>query len=519
MNNPTLISPHPNALAHNVPWQSAFQMWVVLALCVCSRVFTTINHIEDADSLRFALGVIDYDVTRLQPQFPGYTAFVGVVKLFYALVGSYALAFSITGGIGLFVLLHYSLAILKWRAAQPQGLFLGVLLIFNPMVWLLGNRYMSDLSGAACMLAAFYHLSRTDSQRHVLIGFFLTGILTGWRLSYAPFLIAPLVLNMILTGGTVRTRGAQLIAGCVGVAVWLVPLIVITGWDRLVATARYQTSAHFISTGGTFVTEDSWPLRIQRSISHVWTDGLGAWVPGRHPVTLLVAVGVIFLSTQFLWTLIHAKRTVLAKSGSGNDWLTWTMGNPTRLLAASAALYVVWILLFQNVIHQTRHVLPLVPPLLMLLAAGLPNGKGSGFPLFMARVITALFLIGYSITGITLARQHMQPAAIAQAKAFVETFVDSTTIIVAAPWVEKCLSAQGVKARFLSVETPKELAALPERLRALDPGTTLAAVGDYTDLIDRPLAVRRVFHHNPYVNRLGSKVEVFVYGLSNSDSP
>ena len=84
-------------------------------------------------------------------------------------------------------------------------------------------------------------------------------------------------------------------------------------------------------------------------------------------------------------------------------------------------------------------------------------------------------------------------------------------MLVAAPWVEKCLSAQGVKARFLSVETPEELEALPARLRALPSATPLIAVGDYRDVIPLPVAAHRTFHHNPYVNRLGSRVDVFVY--------
>src|SRR5690606_14727448 len=113
-------SPLPQAAPFS-PWHGPLQAAAVLLLCVLSRVATTIHHIEDADSLRFALGVINYDVTRLQPQFPGYTAFMGVIKLFHALTGRYALAFSLAGGLGLFVLLHYGLSLLRWRFAEPRG--------------------------------------------------------------------------------------------------------------------------------------------------------------------------------------------------------------------------------------------------------------------------------------------------------------------------------------------------------------------------------------------------------------
>jgi hypothetical protein len=517
------------------PWSGLAQALAVLLLCVLSRAATTIRHIEDADSLRFALGVLDFDVTKLQPQFPGYAAFMGTVKLLHALLGSYALAFSVIGGLGAFVLIHYSLATLRWRFAEPRGAVLGVLLLFNPMVWLLGNRYMSDLSGAACMLAAFYHLARTDSRRHLLAGFFLTGLLAGWRLSYAPFLIPALAAALwalwrteadAATSTTNRLRASVLmaLAGAAGALIWLVPLIIDTGWQALIGTALGQTGAHFTATGGTYMTESSWPLRVLRILSHLWADGLGAWAPGRHAATAVVAAG----ATAFLLRGAFNKRVLPSPAAAGTD-----PARTLRLLLLSAATYLVWILFFQNVIHQTRHVLPLVPPLLMLLAAGLTPGNGSVTSAatnaaasvkmtspaarVAMRSAAALFLGAYAFVGLALAVQHMKPAAIAQAKDYVESFADTNTVIVTAPWVEKCLSAQGVRARFLSVETPEELAALPARVRDLPTGTPLATVGDYRDIlaedvIRRRVATHRTFHHNPYVNRLGSRIEVLRYG-------
>lgn len=514
------MTPHspqaPRSAPFSSPWQGRLQLIGVLLVCLLSRAATTIHYIEDADSLRFALGILHYDVTRLQPQFPGYMAFVGVVKLLYAVTGRYALAFSLVGGLGLFVLLHYSLAILRWRFAERRGLMLGVLLVFNPMVWLLGNRYMSDLSGAACMLAAFYHLSRIDSRRHIATGFFLTGILAGWRLSYAPFLLPPLLLALFRGDQTRRSRGRYggmlLLAGAAGVLVWLIPLVLVTGGHPLVETAWRQTGAHFLATGGTYVTENAWALRIQRLFAHVWADGLGAWTPGRHPVTLVVTGGALV----FLLRGIISLRPFAGTLGTTTGRALWGRRTPAvALLAFSCGTYALWILFFQNVIHQTRHVLPLVPPLLMLLATGLSVPALSAARHRAFRVAALLFFVAYAFTGVTLARQHMRPAAIAQAKAFVETFVDPATVIVAAPWIEKYLSAQGVTARFLSVDTPDEVAALPARLRALAPTASFAAVGDYSDVLAstaRPVVAHRTFYHNPYVNRLGARIDVFVYG-------
>lgn len=479
------------------PWSGAYQALFVAALCLGSRLATTIHHIEDADSLRFALAMADFDVTRLQPQFPGYPVFCFAAKTLYALLGSYALAFSALGGLGLFVLADASLRILGWRASEARGAGLIALFLFNPMLWLLGNRYMSDLSGAALGLAAFLHLARAcgpDSPRlHAALGFFLAGLQAGWRLSYLPFLFLPLGAALLAPGRRVE----RLLAGVAGMLVWVLPLIAITGWRELLDTARLQTSAHFYATGGTYHNEPDWILRLGRMVGNLWTDGLGAWWPDRHAATWAVSAGAAVL---LVFGAARLRREGLSPA--------------LRLLLLSSAAYAVWILIFQNVVHQTRHVLPLVPPLLLVLAAGLPrewrewrDWRPRGMKAAWVLVVLA-FLAAYAFVGTSLALQHLRPAAIAQALSFLKTLEDPKLLVVGAPWVQKCLSAQGLKMDYLAVETPEEL----EALSRLDPARPLITVGDYSDRIRRPVLERRAFFHNPFVNRLGSRVEVLRLG-------
>jgi hypothetical protein len=476
------------------PWSGPSQALLVLAACLLSRLATSIHYIEDPDSLRFALALVDYDVARLQPQFPGYPAFCFFAKVLSLLLGGYGLGFAALGGIGLFALLHYGLALARWRLLEPRGLALAGLVFFNPMLWLLGNRYMSDLSGAALALAAFYHLSRGDSRRHVAAGFFLGGMLAGWRLSYVPFLVLPMVLALADRGrpGFGSRWMERIAAAAAGTAAWLIPFIFVTGFKTLIDTARFQTAGHFEDFGGTYRTEPEWGLRALRLAGRLWTDGLGAWEPGRHGATAVVAIGAAVLLA------LARPRTRAALSRPA-----------VRLLLAAWLGYALWIFFFQNVVHQSRHVLPLVTPLLLALAGGLPRTFREARERGKIRsAVFVLFLGAYAFVGTSLALQHRRPAAIAQAKTHVETFAEPGLTVVAAPWVAKCLSAQGVKARYLVVETPAELAAL----RRLNPALPLATVGDYSDHLDRPVLERRAFYHNPYVNRLGARVEVFRYG-------
>src|SRR5690606_32674871 len=157
------------------------------------------------------------------------------------------------------------------------------------------------------------------------------------------------------------------------------------------------------------------------------TDGLGAWAPDRHPLTALVGAGALLFLGTAAAALIRARRT---EPGT----------RPLAVLALSCAAYALWILAFQHVVHQTRHVLPLVPPLLIVLAAGLAPavarkpGEAHAFGTAFRRSAAVMFLTAYAATGLTLAVQHMRPAAIAQVVERLRSNTDPHLLIVGAPW-------------------------------------------------------------------------------------
>ena len=179
------------------------KMWgIVLVLCVGSRLLTTIYYIEDLDSLRFALSMVDYDVAKLQPHFPAYPVFCFVGKFIYAITGRYALAFSLIGGVSIFLTIFFLLKIAEVRNTSSVGLIAIFMLLANPLLWLMGNRYMPDAMGVGLVLASLYFTTGQDEQpRKVGFGFFLAGVLGGVRLSYLPILIPALLMRVRVDGG------------------------------------------------------------------------------------------------------------------------------------------------------------------------------------------------------------------------------------------------------------------------------------------------------------------------------
>lgn len=458
------------------PWSRARVHLALFALVAASRVASTIHYVEDTDSLRFALSVADYSVAELRPHFPGYPVFSFLAKALTALSGSYAVAFSLIGAAAVFGIVYYLQRILRVDPREPRGVLVAALVFFNPLVWLLSNRYMPDLLGAACALAALHHLAEGRRGR----GFFLAGVLAGIRLSYLPFVL-PAALPA-LRGGAARGIGL----GALGVLLWLVPLVADTGWGELIAAARAQTEGHFADFGGTVYTEPELGERAAGLLEGLLAHGLGAYWPGRHPVTLAVAVGFAAALAAGIRPLREAvSRRML------------------RVLAGSWTTYLVWIFLYQNVVHKSRHVLPLLPLLLGVAALGMWELLRRGHA---GRVLVAVLLVSYSAVTLVLVRQHLRPTAIAQVAAELRAAPAGELHVVSIPLAGFYLSAVGVEARFTPVESAAELARLPR-----PPGRVVVVGTAPPPWSERPTSVR-TFYHNPYVNRMWPEITVREYG-------
>jgi hypothetical protein len=123
-------------------------------------------------------------------------------------------------------------------------------------------------------------------------------------------------------------------------------------------------------------------------------------------------------------------------------------------------VYGVWMFFFQNVVHKSRHVLPLLALLLPVLAEGaaaLWRGRHT-----WARGAVLGAAGAYAAVALVLAVQHQAPTAIAQAKRFVEAQTERPrpTRVASVPLVNTYLRSQQVDARFLSIEDSSDVRRL-----------------------------------------------------------
>ena len=481
------------------PWGEA-PLWALLVgWCLVTRLITTVTYLEDPDSIRFALSVADrYDLTALQPHFPGYPVFWAVAKPIYLLTGSFSVAFAVLGGLATVLLVAAGLLLLPGiRIRSPEGLAWTVLVVWNPMGWLLGNRYMPDLLGAAVVLASLgfsIRAIREGRTTDALIAGGLFGLLGGLRLSYVPFVLIPLVGLMWKRPSV---RGALLGAAVMGVLAWFVPLILHTGWGPLVSSAGRQTVGHFMEFGGTVLSEStSASGRISQATAAIWADGLGAWLPGRHPFTAVVAVAISAIGFRAVFV-------ALTVQDFESRYLSW-WAPVLRWLVPSVVLYSTWIVLYQNVLHKSRHVLPLLTVVLLVLSIGAVEMARKK----MGRGIVAAGALSYAFVAVVLAVQHKEPTAIAQVVEQVRVISEAEPElrVVAVPLVTFMLEVQGVDATFIQADDQAAMALLNS---APEAGFPIVSIG--MPLENRIPETESTFYHNPFVNRMWPEIPFYVY--------
>lgn len=483
---------------------------IVLISCIGARLLSTIYYIEDLDSLRFALSMVDYNVAKLQPHFPAYPVFCCIAKFLYAVTGRYALAFSLIGGLSTFLTIFFTLKIARIRCTTLLGKIAIFVIFMNPLLWLMSNRYMPDAMGVACLLASLYF---TESSRvfrrfpirgfltpleRSFVGFFLAGILIGIRLSYLP-LFVPTLLVRLKHSGQLKC----IIAGAIGILVWLIPLLWITGWNTLITAAQTQSHGHFSEFGGTVSTNPELWRRLTKLFESMWADGFGLYWRGRHPITAC--------TTIILSGIIAANWRTLKKWTT--EKLPWDNSLFLGPVFIGCVVYFAWIFLAQNVIHKGRHVLPLLPFLALGIAFACSRitatsvySKQRGVRSPFAWGIVVIFLLCYSYVTLHTVVQHTKPTAIAQVHEYLrdkQNKQDDKLHIVSVPLIKYYLASQAIEAIYISIKSEAALAQLDK----LEPG--FVVIG--SPLPNRVPKVEKTFYHNPYVNRMWSELPLFEY--------
>jgi hypothetical protein len=349
-------------------------VYAVAALFFCAHLAWLPGHLEDIDSINFALGLRAYDVAAHQPHPPGYPVFTVLARgaalvtplaggsiaptnagaLPQALASRDALAMALLSGLaGAVALLSLYRVLCLIRSASPPGddtdlpLFITTLTAAMPLFWVTALRPLSDMPGLAGALGCQYLLldaARPGAPvRRAVLAAAACGVATGLR-SQVTWLVVPLLvwlLAHVWRRNDVRAALGVAASALAGVLLWAVPMVAMTGGVVAYRAAlTSQAGEDFEGVPMLVLQPGLRRLAVALADSFVWPWG---WWPLAAVMIALALVGM------------------LALRGRGR-LATW--------LGLGYLPYLVYHLLLQET-ETTRYALPLVPLVATLVVVAL----------------------------------------------------------------------------------------------------------------------------------------------------
>ena len=433
-----------------------------------SRLITSINFVEDPQSLAISLNVTNTDLLHLFNSVNS-PLFCLLVKFISSITHNYAVSFSILGGVATFILIFYVLKLLKVPVTSLEGGLTIGLLFFNPLLWIAGNRYTPDLACTSLIIAAFYYLMSDHAGKYALsIGFLLTGIVGGFSLLYIPFLLIPVVHAATTKKGLVLAIFTLLI----GLVCWMLPSILQQG---LAATWNKEVAILFdVPNTGIYTLS-----RLVDLIKNIWAGGLGGYWYGRNLFTLLLSIALLpclFFGMMIMLSFDYPRSKIFATMGTG-------------------LLFFVWLYVCPSTTNIS--VLVLLPFLIVLIAYGIIYFLVN-FNMLAVKAAIVLFLLFNIWIGIYLALEHQNPNAAEQLRAHISQFDQQPVNILATADLCEFLNVQSRKlkctvttdgqpglVKFYSRPSPTPSKAVPKSIY--------------------------YFSHNPYINSWSFAIELREY--------
>ncbi|MGD8191264.1 glycosyltransferase family 39 protein [Brevibacillus ginsengisoli] len=352
------------------------------------RFFFLANGPGGWDDVDFALALKSYDIAQMQPHFPGYPIYLLVAHVFAAFIPNGFEALSFLSMVAAALTIFPLYLIVKRYSGARVALWACILWSVSPLDLVLGTQPLSDSFGtllamgvvASSLLAMDSRHSEKNRALALLLSGILLGLLYGVRISYLPFAAVPLWAAYVYLrdtgawGDVIRAVACAVLVS----SAWVVAMVNnVGGFDMLWTLATQFTSGHFSDWGGTY--HEGAPLLSRATYwlgRQLFAAGMGTpWEGYDDPLRWLIAGLFLLAMIGFI-----KNRRVNATDIDKRQWV---------LIAAWVVPYLVWTFFAQN-IEKPRHLLPLLPALLWLIAAGLGRWKRIGNGLFFLMTVSML---------------------------------------------------------------------------------------------------------------------------------
>lgn len=431
-------------------------------------MLTTIEYIEDPASLIYVQqlscnNIFDIPLSEAP-------VFIFLTKSIHLFIQNIPMSFSIIGGVSIYLIIFFTTDIIRVPLLSLEGIFISFLLFFNPLLWINGNRFGPSLLATAIVLGAFnYLLIDNYFYKQSRLGWLLTGLLIGLKISFLPLLILPMLYFFYKR----TSEWKQVFYIFWGISIWLIPILLFGNLSALRAFTLHAPEAMFLK-------------KVGESFLYLWSDGFGGYWIDRLWMTVLIGFGnLLFLFFGIL--------------------VLFDFDYPRKIfLTTLASIFIFWIsvILFNESDIYPRQLLPIIP----FLAIGVTYGIIYfliNFNNLTVKILCGIYMVSMAFISVKFAVEHKKPTAIIKVKNYLIQRTNPKTVILAKNEVIYYLKYFGVEGTWIS--TDDEI----NKLLSVNPHEPIICIGGYGNLIGDRVKKTVEFKHNPLVNRFDPKIRVY----------
>lgn len=357
--------------------------------------------LEDWDSVQLALGLHEYSLLKHQPHPPGYPIYTLMGKFFLFFLRDDRLVLTVMSAI-FGALAALPLYLLVRKIFNKNLAFLAsVILLLIPVEWLLSESALTDIVGLFFLiLVGFLFFKYSEDKSKTLFVSFLAGLSIGVRFNEFPVILG-LLFWVIIKQKNLRSAILQGLSFSLGVLLWLIPVILITGWNNFIYI--YLDSGSYVVAHDLLLGQNHSLLGLikLKLLQIVHLSNLGFSLP----------LGILFLVSLF-WSLFQRQLYTKAWYQFSLIWLV---------------SYSVLLLTFFN-LELPRHLLPLTVPILLIIIYAISQ-LWKKTKLSLAIPLILILVLTYQSFSQVYRFQNSLPAMIAPVLYVKQNFSPKDTIV------------------------------------------------------------------------------------------
>lgn len=413
---------------------------VALAVFVFLLYISTLSaSLDDEDSVHFALGLTDFNVSKYQPHPPGFPVYMALGMIFNAVFGNGLLSLTFMSALfgALSVYVFYLLA--KEMFGRQIAFCSSVLMSLTPLFWMSGVKAMSDMTGAFFVLLSMffiYKYNKYGKRRAFYAGSLLAGIAAGVRI-HSVFILFPLLAYsayMHRKDFHTNIRGAALLT--IAILSWFIPLILATGAQEYFTVAGnqlvFRVDRPDISAIGSDMVPGDLTKRFIGFPYFFMLEGYGVNLAGLGVLSMIL----LFFMVVCISILIKRIKNKL----KDKRLLFFLIGYAPYLI-------IIFIMLPP---FNPRYLLMLVPLLSLVFTMAIWSIKRKTFRYALFGFLTALILAHSGFLALEIKNVPSPPVQLIE---YVNTYYGSGDYIILSGFMEKYFSYYGSSVKPLLTTT------------------------------------------------------------------